>query len=432
MNTPSAPSGWRYHPDRDALLAEAHARPYVLVAPLMIATRIATLSGEKGAATDRAHMTKLCRMLGHVEPTEGAAWHALEAGQWRLRWERHTELSTWTFFREPLGNMPFAETALDLAPADWVNALPGEVIVATTLELRTPDQAGDPMRLFASDVAGAEIEDGLMTVYSDFRTDARRMTRWLLIDRSGDPGHCGRQVRSILEIETYRLMALLAFPVARATGGEVSRIEQEAGELASQLAGAHEPERDRALLGRLVALAGRAEGLNAQTTYRFSAARAYHEIVRDRIRDLRETPVKGLQTLGDFMERRLAPAMRTCDSITDRKRRVIERIARTERMLNTRVEIAAEGASFALLASMDRRAKMQLMLQRTVEGLSVAAISYYAIGLLSYAFAALSHLWPALDPKFLTGLSVPVVVAAVWVVISRRKAILGLDREDEG
>lgn len=432
MNSSSAPAGWRYHPDRDALLAEAHARPYVLVTPPTIATRIATLSGETGAATDRAHMAALCRMLGHVEPSKGATWHALEAGQWQLRWERHTELSTWTFFRQPQGETPFAETALDLTPADWVNALPGEVIVATTLDLRTPAQAGDPLRLFAADVAGAEIDGGAMTVFSDFRTDARRMTRWLLIDHSGDPGHCGRQVRSILEIETYRLMALLAFPVARATGGEVSRIEQEAGELAALLAGEHEPERDRILLGRLVALAGRAEGLNARTTYRFSAARAYHEIVRDRIRDLRETPVMGLQTLGDFMERRLAPAMRTCDNITDRKRRVIERIARTERMLNTRVEIAAEGASFALLASMDRRAKMQLMLQRTVEGLSVAAISYYTVGLLSYAFSVAGHMSPALDAKFLTGLSVPIVVLAVWAVISRRKAILGLDKEDEG
>jgi uncharacterized membrane-anchored protein len=176
---------------------------------------------------------------------------------------------------------------------------------------------------------------------------------------------------------------------------------------------------DRALLGRLVALSGEAEALNAQTSYRFRAAAAYYEIVRGRIATLREVHIPGMQTIGEFMDRRLAPAMRTCDAVAEREASVIERIARTGQMLRTRIEIEAEATSAALLKSMDNRALTQIRLQRTVEGLSVAAISYYALSLLSYPVKALEHAYPHIDAVLVTGLLAPFVIAAVWLALRR-------------
>ena len=415
--------GWRYHAERDRLLAEAHARPYTALAAPMLATRIATLSGEGGAAADRAHMTAVCRRLGHGEPGPDARWCALDAGQWRLRWERHTEFSTWTFFRAPATETLFAETALDLAPADWVAALPGDVLVAVNLEVRGRDTARAE-HLLGPEASGARIQHDAASAFSDFEPDAGGMTRFLLLAGRAEPERTGRIARSLLEIETYRLMALLAFPLAGEATTLLTGIEARAAALAGELVGKADADEDRRLLGELAHLAGEAEALNARTSFRFGAARAYHEIVRDRIQGLRETPIEGMQTLGEFMERRLAPAMRTCDTVAARERDVIERIARTEQMLNTRVEVAAEATSASLLASMDRRADLQLRLQGAVEGLSVVAISYYAIGILFYLMQALGHELGSLDPKTATGLLAPAVIAAVWIALRRARARL--------
>jgi uncharacterized membrane-anchored protein len=418
-----------YHPARDQLLAEAHARPYTPLPAPMLVTRLATLTGQQGADIDRAHMVALCRRLGQAEPSPDSRWCALDAGGWQLRWERHTEFSTWTFFRAPVRPGVFAEAAIDAAPKDWVDALPGEVLVAANLEVRAMDSAPSPFAAAGSDAIGARLMRGLATVYTDFRADAQGMTRFLLLDASGDPPLVGRVARSLLEIETYRLMALLAFPLAGEATKSLTGIEAEAATLAGQLAEPADPSEDRRLLDRLANLAGEAEALSARTSFRFGAAAAYHDLVRDRIASLQEEQSEGMQTIGEFMERRLAPAMRTCATVAERERAAIERIARTEQMLNTRVEVAAEATSAALLASMDRRAKQQLRLQRTVEGLSVAAIAYYALGLLLYALKALEHVDPRIDATLAAGVSMPFVIAAVWLSIRRLRARLGRDDE---
>jgi len=418
---------WRYHPQRDALLSEAHARPFTpIVGPALVA-RIATLSGQDGEAADRQHMASLCRRVGQPEPGPAARWCALDAGDWRLRWERHTELSTWTFFRPPGGTTPFVETALGMVPEDWLSSLPGEVLVATRLEVWPEVDERAAAALFGLEVVGARLADGSAIALTDFRTDAQGMTRYLMLAHAGDAALTGRLVQSLLEIETYRMLALLAFPVAGQTGHALSAIETTAAELAHKLAEDADPEADRLLLDRLAALAGETEALIGRTSFRFDAAAAYHGIVRERIEMLREHRIEGLLTLSEFMQRRLDPAMRTCDAVAERQRATIGRIARMAQMLNTRVEVAAEATSAALLASMDRRAGTSLKLQRAVEGLSTVAIAYYAAGLLGFPLKALEHVWQRFDATVAQGLVAPVLAVTVWIGLSAWRK--GLENE---
>ena len=426
----SMATGWTYHPDRAVLLAEAHARPYTPLASPMVATRLATLSGEGGLEADRGHMAALCRINGHAEPGPDSRWCALDAGSWSLRWERHTEFSTWTFFRASNRQHPFLEDAHDRAPRDWLAGLPGELLVATTLDLRTGESAASIAALLGGDAIGARLLDGAASVFTDLRPDAGGFTRYFLLDGGDDPARAGRLALGLLEVETYRMMALLAFPVARDAGRELGRIEGAAGELAAQLAHDTGVDDDRELLGRLVVLAGEAEALNARTSFRFGAGRAYHDIVRDRIAALREAPIAGLQTLGTFMDRRLAPAMRTCDTVAARERDAIDRIARTGQMLSTRVGVAAETTNAALLSSMDRRAQLQLRLQRLVEGLSVAAISYYLISLAAYVFKGVEHARAGFDATLATGILAPILVLTVWLSMRRLRDRLEAELRD--
>jgi hypothetical protein len=210
----------------------------------------------------------------------------------------------------------------------------------------------------------------------------------------------------------FYLMALLALPIARRQAPRVLAIERSLATLTDDMA--RDGDRDEKLLGELSRLAAEVESGLAASSFRFGAARAYHDLVNRRIVELRETRIAGFQTIDEFMNRRLAPAMATCTSVSRRLQDLSERVARASALLSTRVDIARERQNQALLASMDRRALLQLRLQETVEGLSVAAISYYALGLLGYVLKAVAHVAPGIDPNFGTGLAAPVVIGLVW------------------
>jgi uncharacterized membrane-anchored protein len=411
--------GLRFQGDRDRLLAEAHARPSTPLPGPSLATRIAVLSDNAEQDADLNHMVALCRRLGAAEPSPGGRWCAVDAGTWRLRWERHTEISTWTFYRPiPESYVPsLSETALDLAPLDWLGDLPGEVLAAAHLALLR-DRPEAPM-MPAEDEIACDVAGGMAQVYTDFRPGPDGFTRLLLVQPLPDAALAGRLVQQLFEIETYRLLALLAFPLAGPASSELSRVENEATECAVQVSQNSGLSADRYLLNRLAKLAGEVQALAGRTSFRFSAARAYHGIVQERIQQLREMPMEGRPTIAEFMARRLSPAMRTCQAVSERQERAIEHLSRITQLLSTRVGVAAEETNSSLLASMDRRAMLQLRLQQTVEGLSVAAISYYALGLISYASKALEFWSPKLKPELITGLAVPLVVLGVWLALNR-------------
>lgn len=420
---------WRFHPAREQLLAEAHARPSTPLATPMLATRIATLSGEGGAESDRLHMAALCRRVSAAEPGPTARWCVLEAGPWRLRWERHTEVSTWTFFAAP--SLPevwrFSETALDLVPRDWLAALPGEVMAAAHVVIvprgSVPRESGADMPLLpylrGEDLVAARVVEGLADVLTDFRAGPDGFTRFLIETIEDDPVVLGRIVQQLFEIETYRLLAMMAFPLAGETARSLTRMELESEQASAAVAMESGLAADRVLINTLARMAGEAQALSARTRFRFAAARAYAGLVHERLQQLRETRLFSRPTLSDFMDRRLAPAMRTCEAVEQRQQGVIEHISRTSQMLSTRVEVAAEVTNANLLTAMNERSDLQLRLQETVEGLSVAAISYYAVGLLGYGFKALGGAVAGFDATLATGLSVPVVIAGVWFVLRR-------------
>ena len=430
MNLPSP--AWRFHAERDQMLAEAHARPSTPAAAPLLAARIATLSGEGGMAVDRAHMAALCRKLGAGEPGPEARWCIVDGGTWRLRWERHTELSTWTVFRpapnEEAGS--FAVTAIDVLPKDWLAAMPGEVLAAAHVALV---ETAPKVSVFAeADLVASEVAGGAVQVFTDFRAGPDGFTRFVLVQEAGGPVLAGRIVQQLFEIETYRLLALLAFPVATGAAASISGMEAEATEATLQVSQAGGVDADRELLARLAALAGRAEALGASTGFRFAASRAYYGLVQERIAQLNERAIGGRPAIRDFMERRLAPAMRTVNAAADRQADVIARIARTTQMLAARVNIASEATNALVLKSMDRRASLQLRMQETVEGLSVAAISYYALGLIKIVMEGLSHLRLGLEPSVATAIAAPFVVFTVWWSLRRVRARIMQDHDTPG
>ncbi|MBT3238046.1 MAG: DUF3422 domain-containing protein [Rhodospirillaceae bacterium] len=435
-------SDFTEHPLRKELSEEVHARPYgLLKAPVRVA-HLAVLSGEGGVDDDNKHIALLCKAFNVPEPASDARHYSgvlnsSDECELRMKWERHTEFSSYTFYCSGDFDDPFAASVVDMLPADWLAKMPGEVLSATNLSLEGAETSEreftDLADLFANNlVTGSAMRGGQALVWTDFRVHEDGFNRILVRDQGMNQRQGGRLIQRLLEVSAYRMMAMLAFPLARDVLPRVSQAEATLNELMDGMASSDGGEDERRVLKKLTALAADIESLSLKSNYRFSAANAYHALVKRRIEELREirlddvNEVRGLQPPGEFVTRRLAPAMETCRSAADRLEALAKRIGRASDLLRTRVDVALEEQNRDLLESMDRRAKVQLRLQETVEGLSVVAISYYLLGLISYTAKSVKAAGVPINADITTGLSLPIVIGIIWFGLRRlRRALSG-------
>jgi uncharacterized membrane-anchored protein len=425
----------RNHPLRHVLNNELHARPFVALRPPECVSYLALHTGEQSAGSDHTALMRLCERYGVTPPQSGVNHFAQDFGPFRLKWERHTEFVTYAFFRHGGIDEPFRAPVIEEVARDWLDRLPGSVLVAVHVAMLPRDAAPptphDLERQFkAETVVGSRVASGAATVFTDYRIHADGFSRLLIRDLSLSEHQGGRLVQRLLEIEAYRMMALLAFPLARETAPEIAHGESDLAEITARLAASDGPAEERGLLDRLVQLAGSLERLRAATSYRFRAARAYHALVERRLQELREERMPGLQTMSEFMERRLLPAMRTCSATEDRLESLSLRVARASELLRTRVDITIAEQNRNLLLSMDRRARLQLLLHEMVEGLSVVAITYYGLGLLGYVVHGLKPLRLGIEDEVFIAASAPVIFAAVWLALRhfRRRRLRQTER----
>jgi uncharacterized membrane-anchored protein len=416
------------HPDRDLLAGELHARPPQPLATPISISRLAQLTepgSDKGAAI--AHLGVLCRRYGVTPPAPGADYVLADFGRFTLRYERHTEFDGWTFFTpgpEATAADPFDETAIEAVPRDWLAALPGRTLVACHIAIiRTAgeDEPPAPGCFVPDNLAGASLTGGAATAWTDFRLGPDGFTRLLLQDHGMTPALAGRLAQALWEIETYRLLALLALPPARACAVELAHASAGLAALTARLPGLDKLDEERAALEELTDLATTIERLAAETADRFSASRAYHALVGRRLQTLRETRLHGLPTMAEYLERRLDPAVATVEATGTRLASLSVRCGRAVDLLRARVAVAQEAQSQRQLEVLADTGRAQLRLQETVEGLSVAGISYYVLSLAAYAFKPLDWARLPLGMEVTLALLVPAVAGLVWVRMRMRR-----------
>ncbi|HEY4542182.1 MAG TPA: DUF3422 domain-containing protein [Noviherbaspirillum sp.] len=435
------------HSLRVPLAAEVHSRPFLrLDAPealthLAVYTPGAARTGQADAAEQHALLAALCMHFGVAAPGVNAKYFFHDFGRFRLKWEAHTEFATYTFAERRTEALPleeaFVRVPLRHIPKDWLGRLAGRVMVAAHVLL---DQSQENSHSYAARVrevmegnvlVGSHVLQG-GEVWTDFLIQSDGFTRFIVRDVALREQQAGRLVQRVLEIETYRMMALLGLPHAQQASPALNAIESELGSVTTamvdSLDGAREPsldtDREQALLETITGLAAQVEKLASDNSYRFAASQAYYRLINARTEELRETRIEGFQTVGEFMERRLMPAMNTCEAVARRQVALAERIAHSNALLRTRVGILQEHQNRQILQSLNARAAQQLRLQQAVEGLSVVAISYYLVGLVSYAGKAAKAAGLPVNPDMLAGLLVPLLAFGVWAGLrSLRKKI---------
>lgn len=350
----------------------------------------------------------------------------LRLGAYTLKWERHTEFTRYSLVQAlPQGvNLESQDTHLlsHLAlPDGWLAAIPGRTFAAIELIMLHDDLSESQQSLrkaqkwFGEDtvVASRMGNPAHSLVVTDFHLRPSGFERILVLaPESTSDSRGGRISQRLLELETYRLMALRGLPVAKSVGAQLGLAERELADITAALQ--NKAAQDQTMLDRLIGLAASVELITAEHAFRFAATAAYDKLVRERITELRESPISGTQTIGEFMQRRLSPAMATVAATGQRLSNLSERISRTSALLRTRVDIATEEQNSQLLAKLTKGQELQLRLQTTVEGLSIAAISYYVISLLLYLGKAARAAGLPIHPEMAAGAFVPLVLWLVW------------------
>lgn len=400
-------------------MAELHARPFTPVPTPGRVLRFAFMASGAAAVDAVAALGGLCADRGLPTPPADARHFAVDLDFARLRFERHAEFLTYTW-RFPSGADPFVPTADVLGRAMRLVPQPGPLIAAIDLHIVPRDGAADLEAIFAgTSLAVSEIGEGRARVATDFRADVDGFLRILVEDRGMSSAETGAFVQRLLEMETYRTLALLGLPEAQALAPVLDQTGADLSALMGEVQSNHGIDANRTLLERLTSLAARIERLAADSAFRFGATRAYHDLVEARIATLGERPVAPHSTLGSFLSRRLMPAIRTCAAVEARQADLSQKLARFADLLRTRVDIDLESQNALQLSRMSERLRLQLRLQQTVEGLSIAAITYYVASVLHLLFEGLHAGGVHFDPAIATAMAVPVVAIVVAVLVWR-------------
>jgi len=419
--------GFEEHPLRQRLNNEFHARPPIPLTGPVLVSHLAFKHDGAAAPGEKEHLSQLCQasVCNFIESSDTHLM--LDAGSFRMRWELHTEFSSYTFFRPLTAGEPLSPdaTAFDAVLPEWLAAIPGDLIVATHVELRsasevTPESVTAGLSPTGRQMVASQVADGAAWVFTDFMFD-NGFSHFLVLDVSLTQRQAGRTVQRLVEIETYRMMSLLGLPVAKEVGRWLSGAEKQLADMMDSIGHARSPEDERAVLATLSTLAAEVEHSVARTTFRFGASRAYDGLVMQRIEELRETRISGFPTLNEFMLRRLLPAMNTCGAMARRQDDLSGRVARNSQLLRTRVDIELERQNQELLAQMNNRARLQLRLQETVEGLSVVAITYYGSQLVQYLAKGGKYLFAGLSPEIATAVSIPLIAILSLFGIKRMR-----------
>ncbi|PHP66238.1 Egg lysin [Zhengella mangrovi] len=408
--------GFPVHPGRAAALGEVHARPAPLVETPHCLIQLSFMT-EGGTTVDHAVLAELSRANGVAPPDRGARHHTILRGKGALRWERHTEFSTY-LWNGPLS--PETGRPVEDPPFGASFPAPGVAIGGVRLDIRKWTDTTEKLvaGFDAASLCFSLVENGQAAAITDFRQDGDGLTRILVLDRGLTPARAGALAQRLIEIETYRVLAMLGLPLAQELSPRIRRIEDRLADVTNRMRARADAD-SQALLSELTDLASELEADAAASLYRFGASRAYDGIVNERLSAIGEQPVPGYDTWTAFLKRRMAPAMRTCRSVEERQANLSRKLARATTLLRSWVEVDLQRQNSALLNSMNKRAQLQLRLQQTVEGLSVAAVSYYVVGLIGYLAKGVSLFGHALKPEYVTAACVPVVVFVVWWMVRR-------------
>ena len=413
-----------------AINQELHARPYVRLPGQAQVLHLSFAHDRAAPGTSGESPATLVQAFA-MRATYEAPRHAIYAsdlpgvGHLVLAWACHTGYTSFTLYLYGLKEAlrpatPFSYDMVGLLPEGWLaarrNALLSALHLCLLPHLPAPEGAEPHAAYFdLRSLTGSSVMAGAGTVWTDFRLDEAGFSKMLLETRGMSRHEVGRTVQRLLGVEDMHHLVLMPLAVARETKASSDDDELRIAEVMRAISRAATTEEKRARLDELMALAVVVERDSTHLALHLAPAHAYYAMLLQAFKELREDKVPGVLSISTFVLRRVAPAVQTYTYLERRFEALSARLARAADLLRTAVELNVSEQNQLLLGRMDERAKLQLRLQETVEGLSIIAISYYTVGLLGYVFKGAKALGWHVQSDVAIALSVPVVVVSIWL-----------------
>lgn len=419
---------WTYHEDRQAAIDEVHARPSMEIIGPAVVMHIAF-------SCNRNDNIDLFSTISGSQSDEIPRYAINMINDVAVKLERHTEFTTCTLVANNTQN----QAGVDKIYRDLLAHRSVKILSKCRISIVASAKELAKLNTFGKRVYGG-IMRGELQVQSTLEKDDHNVINYAILSQNNGPTELGRRIQRLYELETYRIMALIGLPLARRLSGKLTELEDQLNELTSILergpdlapnSGPHSPElTDQELFQKLSILSGKLDNSRSETRFRFSASNAYFEIIDARMKTLTEQEFGDLQTISGFLRSRLEPARATIQSVEKRQVTLTDDISRALTLLRTRIDIEMSKGNQALLKSLDGRYKQQLLISQAVEGLSTIAITYYAIGLLSYFLKAFDKAGQLpVSYTFILAVAVPVIMFTVWYSVRRLRLKLH-GRED--
>ena len=393
---------------------ELHERPPLDVQPPAHIHHVAYLLPEQEGSRKKACADAL------------ELFRALDINLMRITWELHSEFVTYTFIHMAaasqslgFGPMKLPETIPTPQP-DWERIVALDILVTGWVQLKKNER----QYLFGNDrLYGSQMQGGKAQVWTTFQLDESSWEQYLILAGELTPLQLGRQIKRLVEIENYYHLILMPLDCFRERSAELRELEtaftRHTQEMFSAMVDASS-EDERSWLALLTEHSGKVTKLKEAMRYRMGAAHSYDIQLRRILDALGEERVpEGNQPLGTFLSARIGPAVRGYDNFNERLDSLSRGLDRASNMLRTRVEMTVQKQNLELLEGMSKQGRQQIMLQMTVEGLSVIVLSYYLSGLFGYAIKALAKLnWLVGDPAVWQGGAVPLSITIAVAITS--------------
>ncbi|MDD1963806.1 DUF3422 domain-containing protein [Pseudomonas putida] len=382
---------------------ELHARPSIYFdGPACVFHAAFVASGEEATRI-------LLQLVGHDRSKPHGF---ITNGAVNYKWEKHGEFLTITCV------VQYCQGAGWSSAPELLKGITAEfshlLISLTYVQVLTSDDTLLPgEQIGLTDPAGSAIGNHDASLWSDFILDDDGLCRFILVNKSLNSYRLGRMTRRVLEIETYRMMALLSLPLAQSIAKELEKLELVLIDLTERTSRmTFEPS--HLLVEDVASLSTKITQLKAQSQKRFAATIAYADLVSERIGELRESHTGESQRIGVFIERRFLPSVRYCMAIQSRLSLLADSVSSLSDLVQARAQVEVEQQNAKILQSLNARASTQIKIQKAVEGLSVIATAYYLISLLKLIYQGTTELGVIFPTATAILISIPITLAVIW------------------
>ena len=440
-------------PGTEALLRTLHERPQLplgkwLQAPAHVHYKAFRMSDPP---TQRpASRSEFQSLLGHfkipAETTElrgnfGYGVKEAENGDRLIViWQAHTEYYNYQLWHVPsqangavtFGSLTFPDYTFSVEPLGSVVCRLDILLTTGMLPPRTELRGLMPGPVLYGSRIFTE-QTGLVTSFTPDEQGRERY--WVSVGPSqGDSSRLKDIVDAIVRIETYYHLLLMQKPLSSAAIDQVYKFEQvhlQQREIITSHIAHADPQTLQRWLNTLTQDLLKTNRMAGKLHFELSASLPYDRIVHSTLASLAEKSLESYRPISDYV-------LSGITGVSEGYQQLLKRIDTLRNgfegiisIIRTRVDLIVEAQNLALLQSVDKTTKSQVLLQHTVEGLSVIVIAYYLAGLSGYVFKGLQEMGWLTNANLASAIFVPVAVGLAFAITTFSKKYLHKKLEGE-